>query len=70
MSKNVKGKVNQSHFRPGQVLRAPAVWDSQISKQSANESDKFVSPTLQPPLPPRIYSWYSFLLEAESTPGT
>ena len=23
----------------------------------------------QPPLPPRKYTWYSFLLEAESTPG-
>jgi len=22
------------------------------------------------PLPPRKYSWYSFLLEAESTPGS
>jgi len=28
-----------------------------------------VSPTHRPPLPPRKYSWYSFLLEAESTPG-
>ena len=30
---------------------------------------KVVSPTHRPPLPPRKYSWYSFLLEAESTPG-
>ena len=28
-----------------------------------------VSLTHRPPLPPRKYSWYSFLLEAESTPG-
>ena len=27
-----------------------------------------VSPTRRPPLFPRKYSWYSFLLEAESTP--
>jgi hypothetical protein len=27
-----------------------------------------VSPTHRPPLPPTKYSWYSFLLEAESTP--
>jgi hypothetical protein len=27
------------------------------------------SPTHWPPLPPRKYSWYSFLLEAELTPG-
>jgi len=31
---------------------------------------KVVSPTHRPPLPPRKYSWYSFLLEAECTPGT
>ena len=42
---------------------------SQISRQSAHEGGKVVSPTHQPPLPPREYSWYSFLLEAESTPG-
>jgi len=29
-----------------------------------------VSPTYQPPLLPRGYSWYSFLSEAESTLGT
>jgi hypothetical protein len=29
---------------------------------------KVVSPTHRPPLLPRKYSWYSFLLEAESTP--
>jgi hypothetical protein len=28
-----------------------------------------VSRTHRPPLPPRKYSWYSFLLEAESTTG-
>jgi hypothetical protein len=30
---------------------------------------KVVSPTHRPPLPPRKFSWYSFLLEAESTEG-
>jgi hypothetical protein len=34
-----------------------------------NEGGKVVNPTHRPPLPPRIYSWYSFLLEAESTTG-
>ena len=29
---------------------------------------KVVSPTHRPPLPHRKYSWYSFLLRAESTP--
>jgi len=28
-----------------------------------------VSPTHRPRLPPRKYSWFSFLLVAESTPG-
>jgi len=38
-------------------------------RQSAHEGGKVVSPMHQPPLPLRKYSWYSFLLEAESTPG-
>jgi hypothetical protein len=40
-----------------------------MSRQSAHEGGKVVSPTHRPPLSPRNYSWYSFLLEAESTPG-
>jgi len=40
-----------------------------MSRQSAYEGGKVVSPTHWQPLPPRKYSWYSILLEAESTPG-
>jgi hypothetical protein len=40
-----------------------------ISTQSANEVGKVVSPTHRPPLPLRRYSWYSFMLEAESNLG-
>jgi hypothetical protein len=40
-----------------------------ISRQSAHEGGKVVSPTHRPRLAPRKYSWYSFLLEAELTPG-
>jgi hypothetical protein len=35
----------------------------------AHGGGKVVSPTNRPPLSPRKYSWYSFLLEANSTPG-
>ena len=36
---------------------------------TAQDVGKVVSLTHRPPLPPRKYTWYSFLLEAESTPG-
>ena len=36
---------------------------------TAQDGSKVVSLTHRPPLPPRKYTWYSFLLEAESTPG-
>jgi hypothetical protein len=47
---------------PGQEVQTPRF-------QSAHEGGKVVIPTHRPPLPPRNYSWYSFLLEAGSTPG-
>ena len=57
------------HVKVKLVLMVPGGWRSQISRQPAHEGGKVVSPTHRPPLPPRKYSWYSFLLEAESTPG-
>jgi len=38
-----------------------------ISRISAHEGDQVVSPMHWPHLPPRRYSWYSFLLQAELT---
>jgi len=37
--------------------------------KTAREGGKVANPMPQLPLPPRKYSWYPFLLEAESTPG-
>jgi len=40
-----------------------------MSRHLAYEGGKFVSPMHQLPLPARRYPKYSFLLEADSTPG-
>jgi hypothetical protein len=58
----------QSLYRSGHALRAQEV-EAPRFKESAHEGGKVVSPTHRPPLPARKYSWYSFLLEAESAPG-
>jgi hypothetical protein len=40
-----------------------------IPRQSAYEGGKVVITIYRPPLPPMVYPWYSFLLEADSTAG-
>jgi hypothetical protein len=49
--KNVK-KVRAIPF---QALRVPGGWGAQISRQSAHEGGKVVSPTHRPPLPQEIF---------------
>jgi len=51
----VQVKVKQSHYRPGQALGVPGGWGSRISRQSAHEGGKVVSPTHRPPLPQEIF---------------
>jgi hypothetical protein len=52
------------------ALRVTVDWGSQISRYSTHEGDKDVRSTHRPPVSPRKYSWYSFLLQAELTSGS
>ena len=65
----VKVKVKQSHYRPGQVQRVLRKLTFPDFVTTAQDGGKVVSPKHRSPLPPRKYTWYSFLFEAESTPG-
>jgi hypothetical protein len=52
LRKEKKIKVNQSHYRPGDVVRFPGGQVYQISRQLAHEGGNVVSTTHQPSLPP------------------
>ena len=70
-SPDMQGKA-ESYLVTGLVrpYGVQVVEASRISRQSAHEGGKFVRPTHRPPLPRRRYPWCSYLLEAESTPGS
>jgi hypothetical protein len=63
--KNIHRELKQFSYRPGQTLRFPGGSGSHISRKFANEGGKVVGITHWSPLPPRKYSRYSFLLQAE-----
>ena len=66
-----KGKGKGSSF-PLQSWTGPDGFqevEAATYRQSGHEGTKVVSSTHRPTLPPTKYSWYSFLLEIESTPG-
>jgi len=56
----LKHKVRQSLCRLGQALRVSEGRGSCISRQSAHEGGKVVSPTHRSSLPPRKYSGTHF----------
>jgi len=58
-----------SYYKPGQAPRAQDVEAPRIYRHSAHGDGQFVSPRHWPSLTRRRYSWYSFMLETESTPG-
>jgi hypothetical protein len=62
--------VKHTLYRPGQALRFPGGWGSQISRKWAYAGGKVLSPTHWPLLTARIYSWYSFLLAVTGSTAT
>jgi hypothetical protein len=62
----IQDKGKDTLARPWVFQEAEA---PRISRQSAHEFGKVASSKHRPPLPPRKYSCYSFLLEAESNTG-
>jgi len=66
---NIKVNVKRSLCRP--ITRPEGSRRLRLTdfETFGHEGGKVVSPKHRPPLPPRKYSWYSFLLRVKSTPG-
>jgi hypothetical protein len=62
-------KVNESRYRPGGAPEGSRKLRFPYFVTTPQGGGKVVSLTHRPLLPTRKYSWYSFLLEAESNPG-
>jgi len=62
----LKGKCKTIPVQAMTGPEGPEVWGIQISRHVTREGSKVVN---QLPLLHRKYSWYSFLLEVELTPG-
>jgi len=58
--------VKQLLCWPGEALRAPEDSGFQNSRQLPRDGLNVVKPTFQPPLLPRKYSGYSFLLNVST----
>jgi hypothetical protein len=65
----VKDKKVTSLYRPWRPLGLQEVEAPTFSDIRLIDGGKVVSPTRQPLFNPQEDSWYSFVLEAESTPG-
>jgi hypothetical protein len=65
----VKVKVKQSRKRPGEAQKVPGGFGSQIFMTFGTWRWWGRQPQVPAAFTPRKYSWYSFSLGAESTPG-